>query len=334
MLRSATWNIVMRLRASAVSALLLLAVGDMQPAQAQEWPQRAVRIIDAFAAGGSSDVAARIVGQHLAGAFGQQFVVENRPGASGVLAAEVVARSPADGYTLLMAVTPQIAVMPRMTKTRYDPVKDFAPISIVGTTPFVLVVHPSIPAATLADFIAFARASPSPLSYAASGVGSLGHLSMELFLKRAELAMTPVLYKGGTAQLNDVIAGHVKVTFLNLSTVVPFATSGTLRLLAVTGEKRSPQIPDVPTLIESGFPSLKVVNWQGFMAPAGTPRQIIDRIAGETSRAVRDPKIADRLLANGIEPLGSSPEEFAATVAAAIPQWAEAVRRIGLDEAK
>src|SRR5262249_32853485 len=303
------------------AALLLLAVADLQSARAQEWPQRPVRIIDAFAPGGSSDVAARIVGQHLAGVFGQQFVVENRPGASGVLAAEVVARSPADGYTLLMAVTPQIAVMPRMTKTRYDPVKDFAPVSIVGTTPFVLVVHPSIPTPTLADFIAFARASPSPLSYAASGVGSLGHLSMELFLKRAGLAMAPVLYKGGTAQLNDVIAGHVKITFLNLSTVMPFAASGTLRLLAgtvakrlrllaVTGEKRSPQLPDVPTLIESGFPSLKVVNWQGFMAPAGTPRQIIDRIAGETSRAVRDPKIADRLLANGIEPLGSSPEEF------------------------
>jgi tripartite-type tricarboxylate transporter receptor subunit TctC len=316
----------------ARSALLLLAaVGIGQPTQAEKWPQRPVRIVVPFAAGGSSDVAARVVAQHLSDAFGQQVVVEDRPGASGALAAEVVARAPADGYTILLATTGLLSVMPLVAKTAYDPVKDLAPVSVIGTNPFVLVVHASVPAATLAEFLAFARAQPSPLSYAASGVGSLGHLSMELLLNRTGLAMTPVMYKGGSAQLNDVIAGHVKVTFLNLPAVRPFAASGTLRLLAVTGEKRSPQIPDVPTLVESGFPTLKVVNWSGLMVPAGTPKEIIDRIAGETSRAVRDPRIADLLVANGIEPLASGPEEFAAIIAAGRPLWAEAVRLTGLE---
>ncbi len=313
-----------------LALFLLVAVGMAEPAVANGWPERPVRIIVPFAAGGSSDVAARILGQHLTSAFGEQFLVENRPGAAGVLAADLVSRSTPDGYTLLMASTSQISVMPLMSKTPYDPVKDFAAIAIVGTNPFVLTVHPSIPASTLAEFLAYARASPVPLSYASSGVGSLGHLSMELLLKRAGLAMTPVMYKGGTAQLNDVIAGYVKVAFLNLSTVAPFAASGALRLLAVTSEKRSPRIAAVPTLIESGFPSLKVLNWVGLMAPAGTPKNIVDRIAGETSRAVRDPKVAALLLANGIEPLGSSPEEFAALIAADVPLWAEAVGGAGL----
>jgi tripartite-type tricarboxylate transporter receptor subunit TctC len=311
--------------------LLLLAAIGLQPAPAQEWPQRTVRIIEPFPAGGSTDVADRILAQHFSTAFNQQFVVENRPGASGTLAAEAVARAPADGYTLLMAPTGVLAVAPRMMKAPYDPIKDFAPISLVGRHPFVLVVHPSIPTSTLGDFFAFARASPTPLSYATSGVGSLGQLSMVLLLQRTGLAMTPVMYKGGTAQLTDVIAGHVKITSLNLSAVLPFAASGKLRLLAVTGEKRSPQIPDVPTLIESGFPSLKVVNWFGLMAPAGTPREIIDRIAGETSRAVRDPKIADLLVTNGIEPRASSPEEFAAVIAADLPVWAETVKLAGVE---
>jgi tripartite-type tricarboxylate transporter receptor subunit TctC len=312
-----------------LAALVTVAVAAIRPAQAENWPQRPVRIIVPFAAGGSSDVAGRIVAQRLSDAFGQQFVVENRPGASGVLAAETVARASPDGYTLLMGSTAQIAVMPQMQKTAYDPVKDFAPISIVGTNPFVLAVHPSVPAKTVAELVAYAR--HENLDYAASGVGSIGHLSMVLFLKRAGIGMTPVLYKGGTAQLNDVVAGHVKVTFLNLSTVAPFAASGALRLLAVSSEKRAPQIPDVPTLIESGYPGLKILNWVSLLAPAGTAKPIVDRIAAEVARAVKDPAAAKLLEANGIDPVGSTPEEFAAFIAADIPLWAEAVRVAGLE---
>ena len=323
----------MRVGSSTVfclAALVVAAVVAARPARAEDWPQRPVRIIVPFAAGGSSDVAGRIVAQRLSDAFGQQFVVENRPGASGVLAAETVARAPADGYTLLMGSTAQISVTPQMQKTPYDPVKDFAPISIVGTNPFVLVVHPSLPVRTVAELVAYARAQPEKLPYASSGVGSIGHLSMELFLKRAGIEMTAVTYKGGTAQLNDVVAGHVKVTFLNLSTVAPFAASGALRLLAVTSETRAPQIPEVPTLIESGFAGLKILNWVSLMAPAGTPKPIVDRIAAEVARAVKEPDAVKLLAANGIDPVGSTPEAFAALIATDIPLWAEAVRVAGL----
>lgn len=297
---------------------------------AQSWPQRPVRIIVPFGAGGSSDVAARIVAQRLGDAFGQPFVVENRAGASGVIAAETVARAPADGYTLLMGSTAQLAVLPRITKVPYDPVRDFAPISVVATNPFVLAVHPSIPARTVAELVAFARGQPQPLAYASTGAGSLGQLSMALFLARAGLDMVAVNYKGGSAEIGDVVAGHVKVTTANLSAVVPFARSGTLRLLAVTSDKRSPQIPDVPTFIESGFAGFRVVNWVGLLAPAGTDAQIVARVAGEVARAVREPKVAEVLAASGLEPVGGSPADFVAMMSAEAPLWAEAVAHGGL----
>jgi tripartite-type tricarboxylate transporter receptor subunit TctC len=288
----------------------------------------------AYAAGGNTDIIARIIAQRLGEVFGHQFVVENRPGAAGAIAADAVARSPADGYTLFMASLGEIAIVPAVTKTSYDPLKDFAPISNIGTNPFVLVVHPSIPANNVAEFVNFARASPDQLSYSVAGLGSLSHLSMVLFQKRAGLDMIPVMYRGGTAPLTDVIAGHVKIFFANLSVVVPYATSGALRLLAVTSEKRATQIPNVPTFIESGFPGFKTLLWTGLMAPAGTPKEIIDRIAKEVALAVRDPKIVERLVSVGVDPLGNSPQEFAATIAADIGLWTEAAKIAGVQEAK
>jgi tripartite-type tricarboxylate transporter receptor subunit TctC len=324
------------MRAGVIWAALLvelflgLAVVGPRAARAQVWPQRPVRIIVPFPAGGSSDVAARILAKQFEVAFGQPFLVENRPGASGVLAADTVAHASADGYVLLMATTAQIAILPQVTKVSYDAAKDFAPISVVATNPFVLTVHPSLPVRTVGELVAFARAQPQPLSYASSGIGSIGHLSMELFLQRAGLVMTAVGYKGGAAQLNDVIAGHVKVTMLNLSTVAPFASSDALRLLAVTSARRVPQLPNVPALQEAGFAGFAISNWEGLMAPAGTDRQIIARVAAETARAVHDPKVAALLAANGLEPVGGSPVEFAAMIAADAPLWAEAVKRSGL----
>jgi tripartite-type tricarboxylate transporter receptor subunit TctC len=320
--------------AISVGLLLGLAVVGLPAGQAQapaqSWPQRPVRIIVPFPAGGSSDVAARILARQFEVAFGQPFVVENRPGASGVLAADAVAHASADGYVLLMATTAQIAVLPHITKVSYDAVNDFAPISVVATNPFVLMVHPSLAARTVGEFVAFARAQPQPLSYASSGIGSIGHLSMGLFLQRARLAMTAVSYKGGAAQLNDVIAGHVKVTMLNLSAVAPFASSDALRLLAVTSEKRAPQLPNVSALQEAGFAGFAVSNCEGLMVPAGTDRQIIARLAAETARAVHEPKVAALLAANGLEPVGSSPPEFTAMIAADAPLWSEAVKHSGL----
>jgi tripartite-type tricarboxylate transporter receptor subunit TctC len=249
---------------------LLPFTGTAQP---QGWPQKPVKIIVPFAPGGNTDGIARMIAQPLTESLGQQFVVENRPGAAGAIAAEAVARSPADGQTLLMGTPSQIAIAPAMTKAAYDPVKDFSPISIIGTNPYVLVVHPSVPASSLGEFVRYARSQPSPLAYAAPVRGGLSHLSMVLFLKRAGLTMTPVSYRGGSGPMTDVIAGHVPIYFALLSDAVPHATSGAVRLLAVSGERRAVQIPHVPTFAEAGFPGFTAFTWNGLMAPAGTPKE-------------------------------------------------------------
>ena len=322
-----------KLRLWLALVAVLAGVASAQPAQSQVWPQRPVKIIVPFAAGGNTDLLARMVAQRLGEAFGQQFVVENRPGAGGARAAEAVARSPADGYTLFVTAVSVIAIVPAMTKTSYDPVRDFAPISAIGTNPFVLVVHPSMPVNTLAEFVDYVRSRPNKLSYVRSGVGGVGHLSMAMFLKRAELDMVPVTYSvGGAASMTDVIAGHVPIFLSTLSEAVPHATSGALRLLAVSSERRAPQIPDVPTFSESGFPGFKTLSWNGLLAPAGTPREIIDRIAKEVAGAAKDPKFIERLGSFGIDTLGNTPEEFAAVIAADIPFWAEAAKIAGVQE--
>jgi tripartite-type tricarboxylate transporter receptor subunit TctC len=315
----------------ALSLAAVATVDLVQPAPSQGWPQKPVKIVVPFAPGGSSDTIARITAQHLSEVYGQQFIVENRPGASGVLAAEAVVRSQPDGHTLLLAALPQIAIVPAMAKTPYDPLKDFAPISVIGTNPFVLVVHPSMPVKTIGEFVEYVGKQPNKLSYVASSVGSLAHLSMALFLKRAGLEMVPVTYKGGgAAPLADVIAGHVPAYFTTLADVMPYRTGGALRLLAVSSERRAPQIPDTPTIIESGFPGFKTLTWNGLMAPAGTPQVIVDGIANEVARAVKNPGIAERLNGNGVDPLGNSPEEFAAMIAADVHFWAEAVKIAGV----
>jgi tripartite-type tricarboxylate transporter receptor subunit TctC len=306
----------------AALAALVLA----QPAPAEIWPQKPVRIIVPFAPGGNTDSIGRIIAQHLGEAFGQQFIIENRPGAAGAIAAEAVARSPADGYTLLLGSPSPISIAPLMAKTAYDPIKDFAPVSVIGTNPYALVVHPSLPVTTVGEFVAYVRKEPNKLTYVSSGAGSVVHLSTGLFLKRAGLEMIPVFYKGGMAAVTDVIAGHVSTYFATVSDVLPYTASGNLRLLAVSSEKRVSQIPGVPTFIESGFSGFKTYTWNGLMAPAGTPWDIIERIAKEVARAVKDPRVIERLAVLGVDPVGNTPEEFAAMIAADTPLWAEAIK--------
>jgi tripartite-type tricarboxylate transporter receptor subunit TctC len=234
---------------------------------------------------------------------------------------------------LFLGTLPQIGILPAMTKTSYDPVKDFAPISVVGTNPFVLITHPGLPVKTLADFVDYVRARPGQISYVAAALGSLGHLSMALFLKRAELDMIPVMYKGGgVAPVTDVIAGHVPAYFAPLSDVLPHRTSDALQLLAISSEQRAPQIPDVPTVSESGYPGFKTLTWNSLLAPAGTSKEIIGRIAQEVARATKDAKFVERLVKFGVDPLGNSPEEAAAMIAAEIAFWAEAVKIAGVQE--
>jgi tripartite-type tricarboxylate transporter receptor subunit TctC len=314
------------------SLVVVAAVVAGEPAWSQIWPQKPVRIVVPFAPGGNTDGIARLIAQPLGETFGQLFVVENRPGAAGAIAAEAVARAPADGQTLLMGTPSQIAIIPAMTKTPYDPVKDLAPISVVGTNPYVLVVHAGIPVRTLAELAAYARRQPDKLAYAAPVFGGLSHLSMLLFLKRAGLEMTPVSYKGGAAPLADVVAGHVPIYFATLSEAVSQARGGAIRLLAVSSENRVPQIADVPTFAESGFPGFKVLTWNGLMAPAGVPKETTDRIAKEVARAVKDAKFAERLAAFGIDPLGNTPVQFAAMIAADIAMWSEAIKIAGVQE--
>ncbi|MGB8550446.1 MAG: tripartite tricarboxylate transporter substrate binding protein [Xanthobacteraceae bacterium] len=317
---------------SLIALAAALAVGLAEGARSQDWPQRPVTVIVPFAAGGSTDGIARSIAQWLSDNLGQQFVVENRAGAGGAIAAELAARAPADGYTLFVASLPQIAIVPAISKTRYDPVKDFVPISVIGTNPFVLAVNKDVPVKTIAEFVAYVRAQPQPLSYASAGVGSLTHLSMALFLKLAGIDMVHVPYKGGAPAMSDVVAGHVPAIFSNLSDALPQAAAGNIRLIGVSSDKRAAQIPDVPTVVEQGYPTFKTMTWNGLMAPAGTPPQTIERVASEVERAAKDPAFAERLGRLGVDPLGNTPAEFAALIAADIPLWAEAVKIAGVKE--
>jgi tripartite-type tricarboxylate transporter receptor subunit TctC len=321
------------MQATAWRVLLLMvfsAVACSGASGSEEWPQRPVKIIVPYAAGGNSDEIGRLLAPRLSEVFGQPFIIENRPGASGAIAAEAVARAPADGYTLFFANLPQIAIMPAAMKTSFNPLKDVVPISVIATNPLALVVNPGLPVRSVAEFVTYARAQHGQLTYAAVGVGSITHLAMTLFMQRAGIEMSAIMYKGGSPAVTDVIAGHVKAHFAIASNVVPHATTGMLRLLAISGEQRMRQVPDVPTMIESGYPGCKMLNWTGVMAPAGTPARIIDRISKEISRAVKDPVIAARLTASGVDLVGSTPEDFAAMIAADVPLWAEAVRGAGV----
>ncbi len=320
----------MRLPKIAFVCLACLTVILAGTAHAQSWPDKPVRILVPYAAGGNSDGMARIVAQRLSDKLGQTFVVEDRVGANGAVASDAVARSAPDGYTLLWAVTPPIAIAPAMSKVPYDPLKDFAPISAVGTNAFVLVANKDFPPKSVAEFIAYVRAQPTKMAYAEGSAGSLSHLSMVLFLQRAGLEMTNVSYRGNAPALTDVIAGHLPVMFSNLSDALPHVASGAVRLLAVSSDKRAPQIPDVPTLAESGFPGFNVITWNGLVAPAGTPKAIVDAVAREIAGALKDAKFVERLESYGVDPLGNTPSAFAAMIAADVALWAEAVKVAGL----
>ena len=320
----------MQTRRSFLASLAATAsLGSPARAQSPTWPQRPVRIIVPNAAGGVSDGVARILGQRLGDVFGQQFVIENRGGASGAIGAEAAARAPADGYTLLMGSLPVVAIVPATLNARYDPVKDFAPVSLVSTSPSALAVHPSLPVKTLAEFVTYVRARPQVISYSSGGVATYGNLSMVMFLKRAGLEMVHVPYPSGAPAMGAVVGGQVPVHLASLPDALPQAAAGHVRLLAVTSEKRQAQIPDVPTIAESGFPGFKAATWNGLLAPAGTPRDIVERIAAEVAHSLKDPKISERFVSFGADPVSSSPEEFAAMIAADIPLWAEAVNAAG-----
>jgi tripartite-type tricarboxylate transporter receptor subunit TctC len=290
-----------------------------------------VRVIVAFAPGGNSDAIARLICQRLGAAFGQSFFIENRGGSGGAIGAEAAARSAPDGYTLFMAVTSPMAVTPAMQKVNYDPINDFVAISNVGVNPLVLTVNSKLPVANVADFVAYARTLQGKITFGSGGVGTINHLSMTLFAKRAGLDLIHVPYKGGGPAMIDLIGGQIEAMFANLSDALGQPEGGQTRMLAVSSLKRVPQIPNIPTVIESGYAGFKTDAWNGMVAPAGTPKEVISRIAAEIARAAKDPEFSDRLARIGVTAIGDTSQEFAATIKEDVAQWAEAVRIAGLE---
>jgi len=313
-----------------VATIALAAIGPSQ-ALAQAYPTKPVRLVVPFPPGGSTDIVARIVAQKLGDRIGQPLVVENRGGAGGTIGTDAVAKAAPDGYTLGFASTSTHAVAPAVyAKLPYDPVKGFAPISLVAVTPYLLVVNPKVPVNSLKEFVAYVKPRPGKFNYASAGTGSTTHLAMEMLKSAAGLFILHIPYNGNGPAGTAVIAGDVEFLFGSLPAVLPHAKSGRVRPLAVGTPKRSPSLPDVPTVAESGFPGFDASLWLAVMAPAGTPAAVIDRLHKEIVAVVRSPDAADALNKAGAEPTTSTPAELAAMVKVGIQKYAAAVKRAGV----
>ncbi len=311
------------------AALLACAVLVEPSAAADAFPSRPVRIIVATA-GGVNDVFARVVAPRLAEALGQPVVVEPKPGAGGTIATDYVAKSAPDGYTLLIGFTGPLAInVTLIDKLPYDPVKDFAPITLVGDAAQLLVAHSSVPVTSVLELIAYAKAHPGKLSYASIAVGSAGHLTMEKFKAATGINLVHVPYKGASPAVTDLLAGNVQVAFLVVSNVLPSVKSGRLKALAVAGRARIVSIPGVPTMAELGFPEFEIGAWLGILAPAGTAKPIIDRYHREFVRILKDPEVRARFEPAGFELTESTPEEFGNFIRAEITKWGKVVKLIG-----
>ena len=306
------------------AAILCILLGLSAGAHAQaDWPTKPVKILVPTAPGGTADATARMFALHMGKVLGQQFYVENRGGAGNVLGIESVVRSPADGYTLLLGAGTITINHLVNKKLPYDVLRDLTPVTQMISVPNVLVVHPSQPMKTLADYIAAAKAAPGQINYGSAGVGSNLHLAMELLKVRTGIEVTHVPYKGVGPALQDTLAGHVMSMMSNVASAKPHIDAGKLRALAVTTRKRSSALPDVPTMEENGVPDYEVLNWFGMFAPAGTPQPIVDRLAAEAAAMFADPKTRELLTGEGAEPVASKPADFAAFVRAEIKKWDE-----------
>jgi tripartite-type tricarboxylate transporter receptor subunit TctC len=322
----------MRVLFRACAAIALgLALAAPDPAQAQSFPSRTIRIVAPSTPGDAPDVIARLLAERLSTAMGVPVVVENRPGAGGVVGSEVVANAAPDGYTLIIGNAGSHGINAAVyTHLPYDIQKDFTPVSQVAVSPNVLVVNPAVPAKNLAEFIAYAKSKPGALSYASGGNGSSAHMSMELFKSMAGLDIVHVPYKGSSPALTDVVSGQVAGMFVNLPPAVPLINAGKVRALAVTTRSRSSLLPDVPTVAESGVPGFETVAWFGILAPAGTPKPIVDRLSKEIARIAQTPDMRARLLSLGAEPVGSTPEAFAAVIDRDIVKWKPLAKSVGI----
>ena len=314
------------MRILLVFALLALAAGL---AQSQQYPTKPVRIIAPFAPGGGTDFIARLIAQKLTERLGQQVIVENKPGAGGNLGAEFAVKSAPDGYTLLL-VAGSYTVNPSLYKLSFDPVSDITPLIQLSQGPFVVAVHPSVPANNLKELIELARRQPDKLSYASAGSGSITHLASELFLDMAKIKIVHIPYKGTGPALNDTIAGSTQLIFGSVSTTLQFIKSGRLRGLAVTTPRRISALPDLPTVAEAGVPGYEVVLWHGLVAPKGVPRPIVDRLNREANEVLKAKDMGDLLATDGVAPAGGTPEQFRAVIKADIGRWRGVVKQANI----
>jgi len=314
----------------------LAALGLLpQIASAQEYPTRVIRIVVAQAPSSGPDLTARALGQKLTETWGQPVIVDNRPGANGMIGGEAVARAKPDGYTLLLGVPSALTVNQFVyKKMAYDPVRDLAPVTQIATNTFGAIVTPSLPAASIKHLVALAKARPGELAYASAGIGNLTHLAGELFAQAAGVKILHVPYKGTTPAQVDVMSGQAQMMFVALRGIAEQVTSKKVRLLATCGEKRDPAFASYPTLIESGYPGLVVIGWNGLLAPAGTPSEIVHKLSAEIGRQLSVPAFHERMASLGADPAPSTPEAFGAFIKAEAAKWQKVIRAVGLEHSQ
>lgn len=329
----------MRLRLCLPSALCCaLIIALPAPARAQSvqrgaelYPVRPIRLVVPFAPGGSSDAITRLIGPHLSERLAQQVVLDNRSGGSGALGTQIVARALPDGYTIGLAYIATLAINPAISKdVGYDPLRDFAAITQLTSSANVLAIHPSIPATSISELVALAKAKPGQLNYASGGVGTIGHLSAELLQQAAGIKLNHIVYKGSGQAVIDLLGGHVGIMFGGMAAVSGHAKAGKLKLLAVTGKQRMSVAPDIPTIAESGYPGFEALGWFGLIAPARTPKPVIARLNAEAVRAAQDPDVHRRLSGLGFDVVTSSPETFAQYIQSEVIKWRALTRQMGL----
>lgn len=309
------------------AALIAIAVLPSATLAQGGYPNRPVRIVVPFPAGGGADIFARLVGRKFTETLGQQFVADNRAGASGIIGCEIVAKAPPDGYTLLLGTTGTHATNPAVyPKLPYDSLKDYAPVSLIAESPFVLLVHPSLPVKNVRELIALAKRQPGQLTYGSSGVGSSSHLGFALFNLMAGINTVHVPYKGLPPATADTIAGNLTMTWDSITASSAYIKAGRVRALGIGSAKRSPLLPDLPTISEAGLPGYELGSWYGIFAPAGTPQDIVRQLYGETVKALSGNGMKDQFAALGAQPIGSTPEEFAAVVQRDLAKWTRVAR--------
>jgi len=311
-------------------AWLVVAVLVALSANAQTYPSKPIRFVSPYPPGGANDILARIISPRLGEFLGQQLVIENRGGATGNIGAEYVAKAPPDGYTILMGQASNLTINVSLMKMPYDPVKDLAPVTLVATTPNLLVVHPSLPVKTVKDLVALAKVKPGTINYASSGSGSAGHLAAELFKRVAHIEMVHIPYKGAAPALTDVVAGQAQLYFTSPISAQPFVKGGRLRMVAVTSLKRSPSMPDIPTVAESGYPDFEVVSWWGVLTPAGVSKDVLSRLHTEITKVLALPETKTKFADQGADVASDTPEQFAAYIKSEIAKWGKLIKELGV----